>query len=136
MLCLIASSFSLFFLVVVNIVVVVRLASIDDSQILSTSNISASVVGKKRRLFEHLKRKKTTSFVRRSSDKKLRQCTAHVPKKKLRLTRASRSAAAVFFYRFFSFSLSFFSYASHRLRPDSCDDAHAHSYPLLLRCFI
>jgi hypothetical protein len=57
--------FFLFFFFVVNIVVfvVVRLLVTidDDGQILSTCFVSASVVEKREGLFEHLKRKKTTS---------------------------------------------------------------------------
>ncbi len=66
--------FFIFLLFVVNIVVVIRLRvpMTDDGQILSTCCVSASVVEKRKGLFEHLKRKKTTSSAWRSSRKKLR----------------------------------------------------------------
>ncbi len=71
---------------------------------MSTSCISASVVGKRGRLFEHLKRKKTTS----SSDVRLAKNCANASltsRKKTVFRALPWSAAAVFLGRFFSVSL-------------------------------
>ncbi len=126
----IASSLFFVSLVVVNIAVV------DDRQVLSTSCISASNVGNRRWLFEHLKRKKTTS----SSDVRLAKNYANASltsrKKKMRLTRSPSISCCCFLYRFSYLFLSSFPHILRLLLPYSCDDAHAHSHPILFRCFI
>ncbi len=104
--------FSFFFLVdfflslsplfVVNIVVVVIIRlRVPMAKSCRLCCVSASVVEKRKGLFEHLKRKKTTSSAWRSSRKKLRHSGTEEK------NALPRSAAAVFLYRVFFFILSF-----------------------------
>jgi len=112
----------LFFFFVVNIVVVVRfLVTIaDDGQILSTCCVSVSVVEKRKGLFEHLKRKKTTSSALTFVSQKTPSTRHSRTEKKMRFIHAPSISCCCFplsFFHsvFFSRLVLSFSCASHLL---------------------